>query len=294
MKCKKKGSKPPQNSIAAGLDLGDYRRIDLVEPSLSELCLIARVRNYLSCVKVLDNKKDGSLTNYTVSRIRGHAIAFRHTAPIIASLALLLNQIPRKEGVSTTVAEVLTDSLIVHLLGSKGKDDEIARMDEKELSARPFVVHQWLSVLQKTHAGYKDDPELPPFRDFVQQIQKCNEALFENAEHISNKDVVNAEKALGDDVSHVRTGVSIGSSEEKSSDVRGDNDPALSHSYIVDECQQINSLEEGMKDMDDAERAAESLEALASAFNWRAMVKSFSNARSLLLVIFSTLLSAIQ
>ena len=267
LKCKTQGSKPPPNSIAAGVDFGDYERIGLVEPSLSELCLIARVRNYLNCVKVSDNKKVGSLTNYTVSKIRGHAIAFRHTAPIIASLALLFKKLPQNNEDCTTVTDLLTDSLTVHLLGSKGKDDEIARLAIKELSARPFVVYQWLSVLQKTHRHYQHDPPLPPFQEFVPHIDNCNKALFENAEHISNKEVISAEKALGDDVSHVRTGISAGSMEGDSSDSQGDNDPALSHSYIIDEHQQVNSLDEKMRNMDNAERAAESLEALASAFN---------------------------
>lgn len=96
-KCKSKGSRRPLNSIAAGLDLGDFERLGLVSPTMSELCLIARVRNYFNCVKVMDNKSCGNLTSYTVSKIRGHAIAFRHTAPIISSLALLLNQVQQGE-----------------------------------------------------------------------------------------------------------------------------------------------------------------------------------------------------
>jgi len=155
VKSKKKGGKRPQNSIAAGLDLGDFERIGLVNPSMSELCLIARVRNYLNCVKVLDNKSAGSLTNYTVSKIRGHAIAFRHTAPIISSLALLLNQVQRGEKDKSSVAEMLTESLTIQLLGSNGKHDEIARTAQKVLSARPFVVYQWLSVLQRLSRGSK-------------------------------------------------------------------------------------------------------------------------------------------
>ena len=40
-KCCQSKAKRPVNSIAAGLDLGDFEHIGLVEPSLSELCLIA-------------------------------------------------------------------------------------------------------------------------------------------------------------------------------------------------------------------------------------------------------------
>ncbi len=184
---KDKGSKQPVNSIASGLDLGDFERIGLVEPSVSELCLIARVRNYLNCVKVSDNKKAGSLTNYTVSKIRGHAIAFRHTAPIVSSLAMLLNQVQSGEKDGSTVAELLTESLTVHLLGSKGEDDDIARTAQKVLSARPFVVYQWLSVLQRVHCKYQDDPQLPDFSEFSAHVEACNKSVFENAEHIQGQ-----------------------------------------------------------------------------------------------------------
>jgi len=266
-KCKRKGSKAPPNSIAAGLDMGDFERIGLVEPSVSELCLIARVRNYLNCVKVSDNKTAGCLTNYTVSKIRGHAIAFRHTAPIIGSLALLLNQVQSGEKDASSVSELLTDSLTVHLLGSKGEHDNIARLAQKVLSARPFVVYQWLSVLQRVHSEYQGDPKLPDFSEFATQVEACNQSVFANAEHIRDKETLNAEKVLGDDVAHVRTGVCDGSSEESNGDSREENDPALSHSYIVDENQQINNLGPKMRDQDNAEHAAESIEAMAAAFN---------------------------
>ena len=163
--------------------------------------------------------------------------------------------------------ELLTNALVVHLLGSKGKDDDIARMAQKELSAHSFVVFQWLSVLQKTHPHCKNDPALPPFDEFVAHIENCNRVLFESAEHISSKEVISAERVLGDDVSHVRTGMFSGDSEGGTSAEQGDNDPALSHSCVIDEHEQVNSLDESAKNMDDAERAAESLEALASAFN---------------------------
>ena len=265
--CKGNSSKKPSNSIAAGLDLGDFERIGLVEPSVSELCLIARVRNYLNCVKVSDNKKAGCLTNYTVSKIRGHAIAFRHTAPIVGSLAMLLNQVQQGEKDRSTVAELLTESLTVHLLGSKGDEDAIARTAQKVLGARPFVVYQWLSVLQRVNSRYQDDPQLPDFSEFAVHVEACNKAVFDNAEHVRDRETLNAERAMGDDVAHVRSGIVEGTCEEAAGESREDNDPALLHSYVVDENQQVNNLGPELRQRDNAERAAESIEAMASAFN---------------------------
>jgi len=267
VKSKGKPSIKPVNSISAGLDLGDYERIGLVHPTVSELCLIARVRNYLNCIKVSDNKAAGCLTNYTVSKIRGHAIAFRHTAPIICSLALLLNQVQTGETDRESVAELLTESLTVHLLGSKGAGDEIARTAQKVLSARPFVVYQWLSVLKRVHKHYAEDPELPDFKEFAQNVDASNAAVFANAEHIRDKETLDAEKVLGDDVSHVRTGVYDGGVDDEDDMSRQDNDAAFGHSYVMDENQQVNALGPAMRDRDNAERAAESLQAVGAAFN---------------------------
>ena len=219
----------------------------------------------------------GSLTNHTVSKIRGHSIAFRHTAPVVCSLAMLLNQIQTGDSEKSDVAGLLQEALSVHLLGSKGKEDNIAYTANKVLKARPFVVYTWLSILQKTHTLYRDDPPLPDFTEFETVIEDCNSIWFANAEHIRNKQVLNAKKTIGDDISGVRASVmeegdvaaSTASKSTSSSkdEEEQDNDPALSFSYVVDQEQYVNNLTSKVRDRDNAEIAAESLEELAQVFN---------------------------
>ena len=266
--CKPSAAQAPSNSIASGVDLGDANRIGLPKPTVSELALIARIRHYHNVVKIQSNKTVGCLTNHTVSKIRGHSIAFRHTAPIVCALAMLLNQIQNGVTEKSKVADLLTEALTIQLLGSSGKEDDIARTANKVLSARPFVIYTWLSVLHKTHALYKDDPPLPDFSEFRSIIEECNSKLFKEAEHIRDKEVLNAEKTIGDDVSGVRASVmERGDAVQDRTGRQEDDDPALSFTYIVDEQQHINNLTNKLRDRENAEDAADSLEELALVFN---------------------------
>ena len=63
-------AKVPPMSIAAGFDFGDYNRIDLEKPDLCELCIIARVRTFITLLKIQDNT--GNRLDYTQQTLRGH------------------------------------------------------------------------------------------------------------------------------------------------------------------------------------------------------------------------------
>ena len=70
-----------------------------------------------------------------------------HDASIVASLALLLNQVFHDKIEKKTISDLLTDSLTIHLIGSKGNHDDIARNACKVMAATPHIIYQWLAIL---------------------------------------------------------------------------------------------------------------------------------------------------
>ena len=88
---------PPTNSIAAGVDFGSWKRVGLCEPSTAEMIVIARIRHFHNVVKIQSNHNLGGRSDFTKSNLRAHSIAFRHDAPIMASIALMIELSSAKE-----------------------------------------------------------------------------------------------------------------------------------------------------------------------------------------------------
>jgi hypothetical protein len=76
-----KGEKPPE-SIAAGVDFGDYTRLGLEKQNLHELSMLSRFHCYGKVAKVKPNNH-GQI-KYMMNKIQAHVIMFEHDAPYVA------------------------------------------------------------------------------------------------------------------------------------------------------------------------------------------------------------------
>jgi hypothetical protein len=111
-------------------------------PNMMEIVAIAKIRHYYSIFKISDNKQGGR-TDSTHHRLRGHSICFRHDASFKAALRF---HAAEKNGM--TLDQVLARNIIIQLVGSTGKYDELAKRMETNgfLRLRPHVLYQWLKV----------------------------------------------------------------------------------------------------------------------------------------------------
>lgn len=176
--------KPPERSIAAGLIFGYIRRLGLPEPTVAESILIAKVRHFHNIIKIQSNHSVGTRSNFTKNELRSHNILFRHDAPIMLSITLLLNDfIDANTSVARETQECLEEIITVQLVGP---DDEIDNIGRKAkmltyLQARAYVVYQILSVLACIHQLYKGDPKLPDFQLFKEAVQRFNQTISSNS-----------------------------------------------------------------------------------------------------------------
>ena len=91
--CYKKTSKGeiPKLSIANGIDFGNPDRLGLVNLSIVEWMMVARVRVYHSIVNI--RKRFLSKDALSGQQMHGHLIVFPHDSPEVCSLAVLLDMI---------------------------------------------------------------------------------------------------------------------------------------------------------------------------------------------------------
>ena len=174
---------PPVNSIASGLDFGSIRRLPGIEtPSLSELQMLSKLHHFHHVVKVHGNHLSGSRSDFTKNELRSHAILFRHDAPVVSSLALIMDKVIHG-GDTIELQELFTTTLTVQLVTHQGEMENILHKARRQthIQSRPYVFYQWLSILQRMHPLYKDDPQLPQanagsfvqlFRQFCSDITK--------------------------------------------------------------------------------------------------------------------------
>ena len=208
---KQKPRKPP-NSIAAGIDFGNYHRIGLTKPSPIELILLARFRHFHNIAKLNPNRIIGQRTDGTSNAIRCHSILFQHDAPIIASIAVMFHQWlqqPSRSHLHPDTVDMLQSCITVQLVNSDNCLDLIAKNMKMQtfLQARPFVIHQWLTVLHKKNPLYAHDPQISieQYEQFQNYITMCNENIREKANEIVDSNLNNADKVIGDDINHNRT-----------------------------------------------------------------------------------------
>ena len=196
------GEKIPSRSIASGVDFGDYHRIGLTTPNAYEVAMLARIRHYHNVVKIQPNGGASSRADYSRSRIKGHSILFEHDAPQLANLALMF-----QNETNEAIKESLSDYITLHFVGPENELDKLA-MDtfgSSAISARAFVIHQWLSVLQRVNKYYKDDAPVPTLESLQVVMEECNKNIVASAIRISDRASLNTEQLIGDDVARVRT-----------------------------------------------------------------------------------------
>ena len=242
---------PPPNSLASGLDFGDATRLGLEEPNTVEMILIAKVRHFHNVVKIQNNHTSGGRTDFTKSILRGHSILFQHEAPIVASLALILENMLHATHHPTSHAntanqhafydlkKLFATAITIQLVGPQYSKEKLiynARM-QTTIKARAYIIYQRLAILQHCHSLYADDPKIHnicEFSQFQKAVEECNEKTIDNAVHVHNNRALLAEKILGDDVAHMRTGImkqaDLDSLKETTEKVS--NEMKLTYSYV--------------------------------------------------------------
>lgn len=176
----------------------------LTVPNAFEVALISKVRHYHNAIKIQTNGGPSCRDDRTQSKMKARSILFEHDAPTQSCLALKwLYKNTSKTHIEGMVAERIT----VQFVASKGEMDNLIKttLGSTLVSARAYVVYQWLQVLQAVNPLYNTDPPLPPFPDVASRIQQSNDVVFEQATRITDKDTLRFEAALGDDVAGVRT-----------------------------------------------------------------------------------------
>jgi hypothetical protein len=211
-------TKTPMRSIARGVDFGSPSRVGLVRLTMRERQIISPVRHYECAVKIEPN--DGKQRELSHSAIKGHSVLFDHDCPRVVKK--LLSE------------ESINGSIEIHFVGPDGQYDHLAKkaLGSAQVSARPFAVYQWLSVLREVNAMYSDDDALPKFdartrrmspsfEEATELIDKCNKSLVENAINIATDEEI-AKKAdiARDDIREVRAASSRG---EAALGVRGND-----------------------------------------------------------------------
>ena len=162
-----KDEKPPE-SIAAGVDFGDYTRLGLEKQNLHEQSIISRFRRYGKVAKVKPN--DRGQIKYTMNKIQAHVIMFEHDAPYVAS-----NSFRTVEDMVDHVAGVLR----LNYVTAEGTVDELvkATLGASTIVDRSFgVLFQWLAVLQHLHPDFAD-VDLPPYEKFRKLFNHANQKM---------------------------------------------------------------------------------------------------------------------
>ena len=201
---------PPPLSIAAGIDFGDIHHLRLLEkPTVAEASILAKHRHFHNVVSIRDNRREGTRSDYTMSQIRAHSIFFRHDAPEVASLAMLMEKVTNHD--SEWVADMLKKSLSNQLVGPESQVEKIGQKAKKQklLSARPHIIYQRLTIYQELNGLYHNDLPvlLPSFEQFCNVFGAVSDSLIRDASQVTDEGVINADLVQGDDVAQVRSGV---------------------------------------------------------------------------------------
>jgi len=201
----------PTRSIASGVDFGDYQRIGLEPLTLRERHIISKVRHCLNVIKIESNT--GKLRSNHHSALKGCGIMFDHDSPQV--VANLLTQ------------ESINGDVQLQFVGPNGEYDRLIAKAIKSanVSARAFVIYQWLGVLNRINEWYKDDDPLPDFHEFEDMIDECNSDLAQRAELTASEDNINIAR---DDIAAVRQATTTTGPDSISTRESGDDFPMRS------------------------------------------------------------------
>ena len=136
-------------SLAAGIDFGDPYRIGLEPLTERERHMISKLRHYLLVIKIESNTADGRVIERGQSKIKGCGIYFNHDSPLAVSNLL-------------SSADAINEKVTLHFVGPEGEYDALAAkvIGSANVEGRPWIIYQWLKVLQEVNYHYQYDDEL--------------------------------------------------------------------------------------------------------------------------------------
>ena len=187
--------------LANGYDFGDYQRIGLTPLNHLERTILSTVRLYSVIIKLQHSKTsdDGR------QAIKGHCVAFTHDAPLTAGNIFC-------SGINfgdDTVIEELLKTVKLCFLAEDGKIDQLLskcmELPNGIICARGWVILQWLIVLKEVNKNFYGNVSVPTKAEMDCFLSKLKLALEKDAMKISDREALEYEKALGDDVAKIRT-----------------------------------------------------------------------------------------
>jgi len=194
-------AKRPALSIAGGVDFGHYRRVGLEPPNLLELQILSRMRLFFATVKVSSNQM-GVVNRSLQNTYKCHAILFRHDAPNVASY-MFNSDIYGENGILNL--EGLKGLMQIYMVDHKARVDSLFRhvFGTANITARPWVVAQWLTALKWSHPFYRD-LMIGNIDRVVSSVRRMNAYLEESAVKATDPKQVAFERGLGDDIAEVQ------------------------------------------------------------------------------------------
>jgi hypothetical protein len=165
-------------------------------------------------------------------------------------------QEPSGNKATKEIQDLVSKMITIQLVGPKGDIEMIGKKAKMKthLQARPYVVFQWLAVLQHVHPLYKDDPKLnlQDFCLFKGFISECNGAVMDNAIAITEQSALDADQISGDDIAQIWSHILsvaeadiLNTSEDSNSGAPSQLNTSkmnISYSFVVNENHQANSI----------------------------------------------------
>jgi len=192
----------PPNSIANGVDFGDFERIGLSPLTPFERLLVARRRLYNRILKVTRSYGKESWDRQT---LKGHHILFDHNAPdvvrrLISEPGWQPNDISRE--VSTHFVGVDKEDVDNMILLSRGT---------RRIVGNTAKLYQWLAVLECVNELYGDiESNLASLDELKQKLRDLEDSIAENATRTHDSAAVRFENGIGDDTANVRARSEVG------------------------------------------------------------------------------------
>jgi hypothetical protein len=187
--------KIPTLSVAAGIDFGVSQRIkELTKPNFAEESILARMRLFEQVIKIRSNTS--GTKNYTHYKIQGHSVIFAHDAA---------------ERYFEAATDLITKDRLETLfsilfVGPDGKMDWLIKKTGKSstIFARPYVIIQWLLLLNKLSIHYKDIPQQlydpSKWEEIGSLLQKANQHIIDTADRVTDEEEISMENSLGADI----------------------------------------------------------------------------------------------
>ena len=190
-KTSKNKAKKPKLSLAAGYDFGDYNRLGLTAPNKFEVCILSKVRHFITVIKVKDNM--GQRRDFTQQVLKGHSVVFDHDAPVVTSNVI--------EGFGS-----IKKCFRLQLICENGKKDYLVDKlwGSSVILGRPFVIRQWLLILKRINILYQHD-DIPDISTINQLTDEANTYVIENIILSHDEKDIHNELVEGDDIAQVRT-----------------------------------------------------------------------------------------